>query len=189
MNKSKSFILPLILVVLSCGKQKSVDYRPAELKKFIVKVDTSYRRYSKAYTNVLLQDKILLNEIKDVNQFLRDSLQSKVVAWPGIIKNISNEDGYVSFEVHIQKDIQKDSEFPNTDPIVLMSSISKKDEEAINDFLNYKLRDSVKISGPIIPDENLLLLSDGYGFDKHPFSRPVLNILCEDIELIPKKTQ
>lgn len=175
-------------LVMACGNPKQkIDNRPPDLKRLIAQLDTAEKRFKAASSNELKQDEVYKLELLRVNQFIKDSLDMKVKGWPGVLRQIKNEDGYVSFEVQVLKNLSEDTEYPEFYSIILTTSISKKDEGDIKKFMEYKEADSVHVSGSMVFNEQFLTLHKSYTTGEEPFSNPVIDIICEDIELIKKR--
>lgn len=185
--KNHILFLSLVLMFTACrhSEDHTHDSRPADLRRFILELDKSKEKYDENESNSIKQDEIYQEQLRIINKFIGDSLQDNVKSWPGKLMDVRDHPEYLSFSVHILKDLADTTSYPQFSSIVLSSIILKSEKDKLHDFMKLTEKDSVIISGEMTKNDKGQSFWRSYStLNDNPFANPGIEISLTDIKLI-----
>ena len=156
--KKLLLLVPICMsMLLSCKPGKpNIDPRPKDQLLFIHKIDQLDHKFSEKDS---VTDQELVNTMKELCTFTKDSLNASFNNWTAEVTEIEKAPDGKVVRCMIRKDLFKKKKYPEYSSIILLNYIYTSDKKLTEKIKNIKSGDTILVSGAFRCEKNMIYVT------------------------------
>ncbi|MGY0037354.1 hypothetical protein [Pedobacter sp. NJ-S-72] len=144
-------------MLLSCKPGKpNIDPRQKDQLLFIHKIDQLDQKFSEKDS---VTDQELVNTMKELCTFTKDSLNASFNNWAAEVTEIEKAPDGKVVRCMIRKDLFKKKKYPEYSSIIFLNYVYASDKKLTEKIKNIKVRDTILISGAFRCEKNMIYVT------------------------------